>query len=260
MTRRIGRRQAARRRGGFTLLEVIVATALGSLMLLGAFGVLGFMRLSDKRYSETFRDTTDLSILHAAVRRAMQSMVASPTPQGFNPLSGDPPPANESGSERERRLRETDMRRNLGYTDTVRRPRFLLESQVRGQSAADIPRRLEVVLLDTPVGGPGSTAASIRGAFEVTPEIDGLAMVWTPIKPAGPSVKLAGGIESVRWSALARDQIENRFRRQSGAWRGDLASTHLAEFPRAVSLEIVMRRGTRVEWMFEPAVTTGGEP
>lgn len=252
---------ARRTARGFTLLEVMIASALGSVLLLAALGMMGFIRNTDLRLAKRFDDVTDLTILHGAVRRAMQSMVAAPgTGNQNNSPQTQAARANESPEDRARREREETLRRSRGEEEQRRKPRFLLEPQIKGQSGADAPRRLELVLLDQPTAGPAPTAASIRGAFELRPEIDGLAIVWTPITPRGTSIKLAGGIRDVRWAAMARDEIENRFDRKSSAWRRDLAAVHLGEFPKALSLEIETNRGTTVQWLFEPAVTTGGEP
>lgn len=246
-------------RRGFTLLEVVVASMLGSIVLLGAIGVMGFMRDSDRRLSERFTDTADLAIVHAAVRRAMQTMVAAPTPPNIH-QSNAAASVNETADQRAQRLREEAMRLGRDTEEKKKRPRFILESQVRGNSGPDAPRRLEVVLLDQPTPDPSPTAATIRGAFEVAPEVDGLALMWVPIKPPGRPVKLAGGIETITWEALAREQTDNRFARKSGAWKDSFAALYTGDFPKAIRLGLVTRRGASVEWLFEPAVTTGGEP
>lgn len=257
------RARHARSARAFTVLEVVIASALASIVLFAALGVMSFMRRADERLSRRFEDVSELSILHGTIRRAMQTLVAAtPPPEG----SQEPPPATEEeAEEREaRRLANEEAQRQVAGSNWKEkegpRPRFLLEPQITGRRDDRAPRRLEVVLLDRPAPGPAPNSPSLRGAFELLPDRDGLALVWRPIDPPGQPVVLARGIADLRWRGLARDQVENRYEAKSGAWRDDFAAVIPKEFPKAVRLQITTLRGAEVDWMFEPAITTGPEP
>ena len=125
---------------------------------------------------------------------------------------------------------------------------------------ASAPRRLEVVLLAQPAPGPEPETPTIRGAFEIVPLIRGLGIMWRPIHPPGDAVLLAGDLRAVRWSALARASVEQRYDPTSGAWRSDIAGARIAEFPKALRMEIVTLTGDEFDWLFELAITTGPEP
>lgn len=261
MNARLARSRSARR--AFTVLEVVIASALGSIVLFAALGVMAFMRGADERLTRRYDDVSELSILHGTIRRAMQTLVAAPPPPEGS--QEQPPASLEEQEEREarRKANEESARAFAGTNWREKpkaRPRFLLEPQIAGQSGDTAPRRLEVVLLDRPAPGPAPNSPSLRGAFELLPDADGLALVWRPIEPAGTPVILARGIADLRWRGLAREQVENRYASKSGAWRDRFAAVIPKEFPKAVRLEITTTRGTQVDWLFEPAITTGPEP
>ncbi|TVQ61543.1 MAG: type II secretion system protein [Phycisphaerales bacterium] len=267
------------RRRAFTVLEVMVASALASIVLIAALALFGFMDRSNARQQQRFENLGELAILHQTVRRAMQTLVAEPTPPGQrsaaagtapgDPAAQDDAETDEDDADVQARLerdadeggdangvREVDARGRR----IARQPRFLLQPQIDGVADAGAPRRLEVVLLAQPAPGPEPETPTIRGAFEIVPQVRGLGILWRPINPPGDPVLLASDLHAVRWSALARASVESRYDPDSGAWRLDAAGGYIAEFPKAVRLEVVTRAGDEFDWLFELAITSGPEP
>lgn len=259
-------------RRGFTVLELTVATLLASLVFLGAMGLFGLMDRSDARQQRRLEDLGELSILHQTIRRAMQTLVAAPTPpelraQGRDaqgqraqnaqsPRAGEedePPPDDPDNPDAQSQI-------DLEGRRVVRKPRFLLEPQIVGRAEQDAPRRLEVVLLAQPGPGPEPITPTIRGAFELVPMLDGLGVRWRPIEPPGEPTILATGVMALRWSALAREAVEQRYDPKSGAWRYDIAGVYEGEFPKSLRVELVMMSGATFDWLFELAITSGPEP
>src|SRR5690606_7998525 len=66
--------RAARR--GFTALELMMATAIGAVVLLAALGVFGMMERMDRFHAQRFRESSDLVFAHTVLERAMQTLVA----------------------------------------------------------------------------------------------------------------------------------------------------------------------------------------
>lgn len=241
-------------RRGFTVLEVMLASGLSLIVLMAALGVMGFLSRADRLQAQRFDDLAELGTLHATVRRAMQTLVASPAEAGPAPDPGmgrivgadDQPPE----------VKQID----LSGREIAKRKRFMLEPQTGASSDENTARRVEVVLLEQPVGPELGNTPTVRGMFEITPRVDGLALQWKPLIPPGEPIILATRLFQVRWTALAREMVENRFGKDSAAWRHDLAADFVPEFPKALRLEIVTMSGTHVDWLFEPAITTGPEP
>ncbi len=248
------------RRPGFTALEVLIATAVSVIVIGGAMALMGFLDRMSRINEQRFNDVVELGVMHETIRRAMQTLVAE-TPAD-TPLGGDPPPteadeakaaiAEREASERERESEEEPVE--------VSRPRFILSPQIPGSVNPGDPRRLEIVVLEQPAPSDTALSPTVRGVFELTPRIDGLAFQWRSIDPPGLPVILATRIRELRWTALAKEFVEDRFKSGSSAWRSDMVAHTPKEFPKALRLELVTMGGSRVDWLFEPAVTTGPEP
>lgn len=257
-------------RHGFTALELTLAVSLSSVVLLAAIGTLGYLQRADRNLGVRFEERSDLAMVHATVRRAMQSLVAKPEPPpstSATPVNAAPSDEPEAFSDPEEALKQKDvdefnafLKSSRGEVERVERDRFILESLVAGRTDDSAPRRLELVLLRPPITGEAPTTPTVRGAFEVRPELDGYGLYWIPIIPAGAPVRLMGGIESIGWRALARDQAENRFEAKSGAWRTMMKSRTPGQFPKAVQLTLRTIEGVEADWIFEPAISMGPEP
>lgn len=76
---------------GFTLLEVILASSIGSLVLIGALGVLMTLQRSDRLAGARFERVTESERLHKVLSRAFSNLLMStrPTRDSRN-TEGDP--------------------------------------------------------------------------------------------------------------------------------------------------------------------------
>lgn len=269
------------RRPGFTALEVLIASAVSIVVVVAAIALMGFLNRMSRISEQRYQDTAELGILHETIRRAMQTLVAEVPPEqapGAGPDELASAPADEVADEEEVEGEEAAAEADEGEDVKSSRPdsrsrpnpfsgssltggaRFVLEPQIPGRIGESDPRRLEVVLLEQPAPGPLPLSPTVRGVFELAPQVYGLALQWRSLNPPGLPIVLATGIREVRWTALSREFAEDRFKSSSSAWRTDMEATIAKEYPKAVRLELITMNNTRVDWLFEPAVTTGPEP
>lgn len=80
-----------RRPRGFTLLEVILASSIGSLVLIGALGVLMTLQRSDRLASAKFQRVTECERVHKVLSRAFSNLLMSSRP-ARNDRSADSDP------------------------------------------------------------------------------------------------------------------------------------------------------------------------
>ncbi|MEQ8850850.1 MAG: prepilin-type N-terminal cleavage/methylation domain-containing protein [Phycisphaerales bacterium] len=280
------------RRAGFTLLEMIVALALASIVTAGVVSILGFMYKADSMMASQSDDAVDLAVTQELVRRSMQSLVSGRplTDDELDEVTGseedenadeeprdpDEPPsleelrellggdAADTTANDDNNVAEDEFEDPLAnpYIDT--RPHF--ELYYVDSPAGPLPR-LEIVLFQSPVpsqklawededlGGLSlllEDTALIRGVFELAEYEDGWALQWTPLEPPGASTVLIRRLEYVEWQVLPR-------RSQGSEWKS-LHSAYLHEdYPIGVRLIIWTEAGTRVDWLFRTEVIPGGE-
>jgi prepilin-type N-terminal cleavage/methylation domain-containing protein len=79
-------------RPGFTVIEVVVALALSSLVVLSAYGVLAMLRRADSSIGSATRQSTELLLAQTTLRRAFSSMVAA------TPIEAEPDQDDETGT------------------------------------------------------------------------------------------------------------------------------------------------------------------
>lgn len=222
-------------RRGFTALELMMATAIGAVVLLAALGVFGMMERMDRFHAARFRESSDQVFAHIVLQRAMQTLVAKAErdPErmieratGSNiddeGLEDEEEREPDDGNEELRReqarraiipglhgvrgeLKEQEKGRVVDeFGREVReRPMFVLEPA--GVLSADnraAPRRMEVTMLAQPVPGAPRSALFVRGAFEAVPTGAGWALVYVPVLPEGEPVTLLEGIRDMRWELL----------------------------------------------------------
>lgn len=222
-------------RRGFTALELMMATAIGAVVLLAALGVFGMMERMDRFHAARFRESSDQVFAHIVLQRAMQTLVAKAErdPErmieratGSNiddeGLEDEEEREPDDGNEELRReqarraiipglhgvrgeLKEQEKGRVVDeFGREVReRPMFVLEPA--GVLSADnraAPRRMEVTMLAQPVPGAPRSALFVRGAFEAVPTGTGWALVYVPVLPEGEPVTLLEGIRDMRWELL----------------------------------------------------------
>jgi len=221
-------------RRGFTALELMMATAVGAVVLLAALGVFGMMERMDRFHAQRFRESSDQVFAHTVLERAMQTLVAKAErdPEkvverstGINPDdAGVEDPRDEEPDDGNAALRRSQSKaiipglhgvhgefkeREKGrvvdeFGREVRdRPMFVLEPA--GVLSADnraAPRRLEVTMLTQPAPSAPKTALFVRGAFEAEPRERGWALVYRPMVPEGEPITLLEGIRDMRWELL----------------------------------------------------------
>ena len=72
------RRTTAHR--GFTLIEMMIALALSTLVVGGVISLLGMIRSAESRQSQRYEEMMEASIAQRTVRKAMMTLVAAPPP------------------------------------------------------------------------------------------------------------------------------------------------------------------------------------
>jgi prepilin-type N-terminal cleavage/methylation domain-containing protein len=140
------------RRRGFTLVELALATVLGSIVLLAAFSIFASLGSADAVGQEAFEEANAAANAHEAITIALQTLAMSNTV---------PPPRNSQG-ERTRPGRENEEP-GAGSPEIVieELPRLLLEPddtqpammEDLGSRTGELmrPQRLEVTLRARPV-------------------------------------------------------------------------------------------------------------
>lgn len=252
-------------RRGFTALEVMLAAAVSTVVLVAALGLMAWIDRAVVRISQRAESEQELGLLHQSVRRAMQTLVVeqpdgAPARRGLAPRAGDVSTGRPDGEADPEAGGEGAPIDAAGEPVRTERPRFLLEPQIPGRTDEWSPRRLEMVLLEQPAPGAPAWAGTVRGAFELRPTPWGTHLVWQSIVPEGPPVVLAEHVEAVQWTALTKEVVAKRFEKGSLAWRSDLAASTRAEAPKALRLVLRTEAGVEVDWLFELAVTSGPQP
>jgi hypothetical protein len=256
-------------RRGFTVLETMLAAAMGSLVLVAVVVLLGMVDRTERLTSRRERDTATLAQLHMVMDRTFGSLVMMDGVTLSVPQPGDrsgkdgPPPA---------------------------RPRMLLEPVGSRNSArppaSDLPaQRLEVVVEKSPVppgwgGGPlmdtsyamdDPDVVATRGVFEVRPgrgrdrAADGTwTLWWRPLPPHDDgrealafrlepgqderAVVVADGLTECQWLAFKN--------RQRGS---EIAASKFDELPAYMEMQVATVSGITANWMFEVQWSNGPE-
>src|SRR5690606_31782298 len=197
-------RRPVMRRGGFTLLELAIASFLGTAVIVATMGVFAAIARADRRTAARFDRSIQLALLQRSVQRAWDSVVmadggvtagldpgAAETP---DPASPDPEPVEPADPERPlpplRILLEPDpalarltMSRRIALGDgggwgageaiAPQRLELALSASPASESARDYRRVLrlqEQGVLQVETGPEVGADRSVRGAFEFRPE------------------------------------------------------------------------------------------
>ncbi|MEL6499645.1 MAG: prepilin-type N-terminal cleavage/methylation domain-containing protein [Planctomycetota bacterium] len=255
----IGRRH----RRGFTMLETVLAVAVGSLVLAAAFGMIATIRSSDRALADQSRDMNSLAATQIAVRRALDTIHAAP-PGTVRSAMAD---AGEDAA-------------NAVLNTAFPSPVPGLAARLEMTTGAN--PRLEVVLgsplLDRPPAAPDDAAAGEtglvtrvaaeqlpghRGAFEVRrePDREFPSLWWVPLPPrdlpAGVVFdeeslprprRLCPDVRSLTWTAFIDSQRVPLVR-----------AIEKSQLPAYIELEIETAGGGYGNWMFELGWTVGVE-
>ena len=223
-------------RPAFTVMELVVALSLTSVVVLGAFGILGLLRSADSVTRSATTDAVELAFAQGVIRNAMSNLrAARPIPADENDPSASTSDAAESEIPDELRERidrmtqgqlaqsgsgvDPRLGRMLATADLSEPPYFeLWYEEIDG---ATLPR-LRVVVSSAPDRFARGAALSdrltraerrrqlaerwagkIRGVFELLWGGErGWILAWTPEDPPGEPRALIDGVVSLRWEAL----------------------------------------------------------
>lgn len=224
-------------RRGFTLIEMMLASSIASVVVLTSVGLMRYTERMDARLASRAEDAAAFGRARETLRRAMATLLAAPDPPE------DATPADARRPSRARRDEEPEPRRLFALAPT-------LEND-RGPNA---PKKLEVWLKRSPISGERVPAPMVFGAFELVPyALDpyfseqgsvSWALLWTPLMPPGETVVLASALEFAAWEAL-----DDRM-----AWNPEHAAREVGDFPRSLHVELVAWSGARADWLFEPVI------
>ena len=262
----------AHRRGGFTLLEIMLALALSGVVVLGAMSLFWMVQSSDRRLSKQFDDQIQFAETQRILRRAMATLVASrpetppaegatPPPEGTEAEEGALSPEEQAARERLASLvadvgGDESLVRNLLQNDGSEYANFELFYDISAEGRP-VPR-LALTLMRPPVSPPAIfndptpvaiAGDKIRGSFDLIDEGDTYTLVWQPIDPPGLPIPVAEDLLWAEWWVLPR-------RKYGSEWVDVYAAIIEERYPVAVRLALWTSGGSHVDWLFETAVTT----
>lgn len=244
-------------RRAFTMLELMLAIALASMVSLGVFGVLSMVSRADATLESRSLRVRELATLHGLLQNAFDSLVMS---------NAERPQGGIGGSSDEDTLDDD--------TDDDIRPRIILafdpSDLAMMPGARNTPQTLEITLRrgiagfdapdDLPIN-PALRRDAVRGVLELRPESNAWALWWRPVDERGQpfhedfevrrdasALRLAGGLNAFRWSIFHRNQRLPEF---EATWSGDL--------PAYIELELGTTSGQYANWIFELGWTSAAE-
>ena len=261
-------------RRGFTLLELLLAMVIGSIVLAGGYTLVGIVSRMDARFSDRLDTTMRLAFVQRTLARATHSIVAAP--EGYDPLEA----ARLASEERSQAELYEELQDREAFFEALRlenaeeTPESLArrrdvepaparvrmghlsddtEWEYRGEDAALGVRRLELLLARAPFGDQ-ARGEPVRGAFDLVPvestEGDRWRLQWTPIAPAGKPTVLLDRLTLAEWMLT---DSEGRF--------DDYAAYVASDLPWALRTTLWTEDGQKVDWMFGfGAASTNGEP
>lgn len=164
-------------RRAFTLLEITLASIMGSLVILAVFGVLGAFDRSDRALERRFTQTTELARVQTVMRRTFSKVVLTNEKTPSN-LPDEPAPRNPiPGSDRQPPPTSFPATRLLLTPDPTLRGISMLPRKAANDPAirATPVQRFEIVTERAPINDGGAR----RAASNASP---------TPADPDGSAV------------------------------------------------------------------------
>ncbi|MCA9298617.1 MAG: prepilin-type N-terminal cleavage/methylation domain-containing protein [Phycisphaerales bacterium] len=281
-------------RRGFTMLEVVMATLIGSLVATTCISLSYALMRTDRSLASRAEQQHDLMIAHLVIQRALGGLVMNKD-RDSAPVR---PEDIEDPVERARLEAQLADQGDDAPQESGPAPRFVLEADtdfdrlVRRANFASGPRlsspqRLEVVCNTPPVPPPGPPitlealpahlrtpervaevkrlqgifAGTIRGAFELRPEADEderlhYTLWWIP--SAGDAEEML--TTEAAGTPLVADITRCSWEVFKGRERlGQYHATFATELPAYVTLEIETEAGIYANWMFEIGWVSGDE-
>ncbi len=256
-------------RRAFTMLELVLAMSMASMVGVGAFAVLNMMNRGDRTLEHRSTQVRELATLHGLLQDALGSLVMS---------NAERPNTNVGGESLEQDL-EALMEFDGIDDDQPVRPRMILRADpselALSAEGRNTPQSFELVLRDgiasynEPEGLSDAELAAlqrgreaIRGVLELRPEGSAWALWWRPVdENGGPirddhesnreqsALRLCGGLNGFQWKAFYNS--ERRLHTYKETWSNDL--------PSYFELEVSTTTGLYANWMFEVGWTTAAE-
>lgn|GEM_PF-4666846 len=276
---------------GFTLLELLLAMAIGSLVLAGGFVIVQMAERMDDRFADRLETSNQLSYVQRTLARSLHSIVAAP--EGFEPREAAL--AAVRTAERIERLRQREENGDESRDRDPSRvqnpdenpaeaapgpggldargepdvepapPRFRMghvdrrgawEDRDPEQAAAG-DRRLELLLTRPPLGD-APLGAPVRGALELVytprPAPDGDEDRWRlQWTPLRPAGRPTILLENLVLAEWSVTDSQGQFDRFEAYEADDL--------PWAFRIILWTDSGAKVDWMFDlGAASTSGDP
>lgn len=261
----------ARTAHAFTLIELMAATLIGSLIVTSALGVFTALDRANARFALRYDHTTDMERTYIAVQRAMRGLVVSPAIME----SEEPGPPRLALSHESGPIKM----RAPGWASS----RVLIVGDERDQ-----PQRFELVVSSPPIqtdasrqfaqlgaGAMGfdpseltlANSIAVRGAFVLRHvgyegRVPLWELVWQPmiaVRPEEGEPYFVPGPQQLE-VVLAEDIVWCRWQ---VFYMNDRLLTHTAttvlDLPAYVELELELTSGMMANWMFEIAWTEGPE-
>lgn len=284
MTRTMHLTQITHSSRGFTLLETVMAAALGMLVLAGALSMFVVMQQAQEAVLTRAESSNEIARIHRTMQRTFSTLMMLDRMPAPGEAPGD---ENAEGENGEDDPGLTDVPADgLELEEPPPVPRLVLEPDPRfpGQ---DI-QRLEIVLASQPIpldtardsvqniaqstwaaqswaaetlalDAPPDDGPGIRGSFLLIENArtatdirdPGWSLWWSPV--VGDRVQVATGLRRLRWT-LARTG-------ETGLTQHEQYSATLAmDLPAYAEVELEMVNGQYANLMFEIAWSTGEEP
>lgn len=235
-----------RSRRGFTIIELTLATLLGSLIVAVCLGVFLAIARGDERSARRAQQVFEMSRMHTTMQKAARLLVMDQPNILMQAVTGGAPAAPTG------------------------RPRIILE-----QDRETGWQRLELVVAEPPILGskpksgdadPLAKYAAVRGAFELRPDDEknpeSKSLYWVNYVPGQAEQKaisseslIATGILRVHWR-LAKTNAETKKlvrleEAQIAAWN---------DLPAFVEVGVETVDGLKNEWMFEVCWSVAAKP
>jgi len=152
---------SAHRARGFTLLETVLAAAIGSIVVSACLGIFVLIERTDRLLETRARDQAELQRLRLVMSRTFSSLLLSDAPR---PVAQDADAGGDNASARARLATRRGVkfdptapppaeRLTLSVDSFIAQP-MVLRSGDDGLSQTANPQRLEVVLFESPVPSP----------------------------------------------------------------------------------------------------------
>ncbi|MBC7771265.1 MAG: hypothetical protein H7210_02100 [Pyrinomonadaceae bacterium] len=158
-------------RPGFTLLEVMLASLLGLMVVIVAMGLFSTLAASDRRSNENYHRQMELSLAHQTVERSLRGLLMD------NTLYPRPPANAVAGRRDSKPLTEADGAAAVETPPpTGKRPRLILEADTRLPPAMKYedakgvieyitPQRLEIAMIRPPVYAPPTAEELVEARY-----------------------------------------------------------------------------------------------